>query len=111
MIHMDTTRITLSHIIPDLLFADLPPEMLIRTKISPPEHYLMSLEDRFFGGVAPPPPEATGMFVQPYYSFTHADVFLRKPAGALKAVCTPTTTLSSLIMSRCVLVLPAVVSG
>lgn len=83
---MDTNRLTLSQVIPDLLFADLPPEMLFRTKISSPARYLMSLEDRFFGGMAPPPPEATGMFVQSYYSVEHADVFVRKPAGALKAV-------------------------
>lgn len=83
---METSRLTLSHVIPDLLFADLPPEMLFRTKVSSPNHFLMSLEEHFYGGVAPPPSEATGMFVQAYYSFDDADICIKKPAGALKAV-------------------------
>lgn len=89
-------RLTLSQVIPDLLFADLPPELLFRTKMSSPDHYLVSLEDRFFGGVAPPPTESTGMFVQSYYSADHADIFLRKPAGALKAVSHHSHTKTSL---------------
>ena len=37
-------------------------------------------------GVAPPPPEASGMFVRSYYSFIHDDdILVSKPAGALKA--------------------------
>lgn len=86
VIRVDHNRLTLSQVIPDLLFADLSPKMLFRTKVSSPDRYLMSLEDHFFGGMAPPPPEATGMFVQSYYSFDHDDIFVRKPAGALKAV-------------------------
>ncbi len=86
VIRVEADRLVISHIIPDLLFADLPPELLFRSKVSSPDYYLMSLEDCFFGGVAPPPPEATGMFIQSYYSFNHDDVFVRKPAGALKAV-------------------------
>jgi len=87
VIRVESTRLTLSQVIPDLLFADLPPEMLFRSKVSSPDHYLMSLEDRLFGGVAPPPPEATGMSIQSYYSSNEADVLVSKPAGALKAVC------------------------
>ena len=86
VVRVETTRITLAHIIPDLLFADLPPEMLFRSKVSSPDHFLVSLEERFFGGVAPPPPESSGMSIQPYYSFVDADEFIKKPAGALKAV-------------------------
>ena len=82
---MESNRLTLSQVIPDLLFADLPPELLFRSKVSPPDCYLMSLEEGFFGGVAPPPPEDSGMFIQSYFSPEHADVFVRKP-GALKAV-------------------------
>lgn len=86
VVRVENTRLTLSKVIPDLLFADLPVEMLFRTTVSSPDHYLASLEDHFSGGVALPPPEATGMFVEPYYSFQHADVLVSKPAGALKAL-------------------------
>lgn len=87
MVRVDSSRLILSEVIPDLLFADLPPELLFRTKVSAPDRYLMSLEGSFFGGVAPPSPEDTGMSVQSYYSQEDADVFVRKSPGALKAVC------------------------
>ncbi len=91
MVRVDSTRLVLSQVIPDLLFADLPPELLIRNKGSSSDHFLLSLEEQFFGGVAPPSPEATGMFVQPYYSADDADELVRRPVGALKAVrmCVP----------------------
>lgn len=86
MILVDNTRLTLSRLIPDKLFADLSPGLLFRTKESHPDRYLLSLEERMYGGVALPPPDASGMFVRSYYSFDHdEDVLVRKPAGALKA--------------------------
>ena len=109
MVRVESTRLILSHLIPDLLFADLPPEMLFRTKVSSPNHFLVSLEERLFGGVAPPPSESTGMFVQPYYSFDDADVFIRKPAGALKAVSYQWMEWTWIDIV-CVAVLPAVMS-
>ena len=83
---MDSSRIVMAELIPDHLFSDLSPSLLFRTKGSYPHHFMVSLEDRVYGGEAPPPPEESGLFVQSYYSFDHDDdILVRKPAGALKA--------------------------
>lgn len=86
VLRVDGVRLTLSHIVPDLLFADLPPELLFRSKVSSPDRFLVSMENHLFSGVSPPPTESTGMCVDSYYSFDDDDVFVRKPAGVLKAV-------------------------
>lgn len=75
----------LRDVIPDLLFADLPPESIFRNTVSSNEHYLMSLEEDF-AGEGTPSGDVSGLFVRMYYNSEDADVCARKPAGALKTV-------------------------
>ena len=86
VILVNSNRLVLRNALPDLLFADLSPELLLRTTISSPDQYLLSL-DGFFSGGGSPTDEETGHHVRSYYTPEEADVCVRKPAGALKTVC------------------------
>lgn len=85
MILVNSNRLVLRHALPDLLFADLSPELLLRTTVSSPDQYLLSLDDLFHGGGSPTD-EETGLHVRSYYTTEEADVCVSKPAGALKTV-------------------------
>ena len=86
VIRVDNSLLTLSCLIPDHLFADLSPGLLVRTKGNHTDRFIFSLEDRTTGGVSTQSPETCGTFVRSYYSFNRDDdILVRKPAGALKA--------------------------
>jgi len=86
VIVVDGSRLVMSELVPDQLFSDLSSDLLFRSKESHPNHCLVTLENRIYGGVATPTPEVSGLFVRSYYSFDHdGDILVRKPAGALKA--------------------------
>ncbi len=87
VIQVNSSRLILRDAIPDLLFADLPPELLLRTTVSSPEQYLLSLEDYFKGGGSPTDNE-TGLHLRSYYTSRDADICVSKPAGASKTVRT-----------------------
>ena len=85
VIRLHGNKLMLRDVIPDLLFADLPPESIFRNTVSSNEHYLMSLEEDF-AGEGTPSGDVSGLFVRMYYNSEDADVCARKPAGALKTV-------------------------
>ena len=85
VIQINSGRLNLQKALPDLLFADLPPEQLLRTTVSSPEQYLFSLEDHFSGGESLSDKE-TGLHTRSYYTSEQADICIGKPAGALKTV-------------------------
>lgn len=78
-------KLMLRDVIPDLLFADLPPESIFRNTVSSSEHYLVSLEEDF-AGEGTPSGDVSGLFVRMCYTSENADICARKPAGALKTV-------------------------
>ena len=71
--------------IPDLLFGDLPSEMLFRTATSGQDQFMMSLERHF--NESHLPKEDTGLYIRHYYTLDDEDTCLSKPPGAPKAVC------------------------
>lgn len=86
VIQVNSSRLILRNVIPDLLFADLPPELLLRTTVSSPDQYLLSLEDYYKGGGSPTDKE-TGLHLRSYYTPQDADIYVEKPTGAAKTVC------------------------
>ena len=78
---MNNNKLYLREMIPDLLFVDLPPELIYRSKSSLGDQLVFSLEDSMV-----PTGEVSGLFVRSYYSSEHEDICVRKPAGAQKTV-------------------------
>lgn len=85
IIRLHGNRLSLREVIPDLLFADLPPESILRNTVGTNDHYLMSLEADF-AGEGLPSGDVSGLFVRPYYTSEDTDICARKPAGAVKTV-------------------------
>ena len=85
IIRVHGNRLSLRDVIPDLLFADLPPESIFRNTVGTNDHFLMSLEADF-AGEGPPSRDVSGLFVRPYYTSEVTDICARKPAGAMKTV-------------------------
>lgn len=83
VIRVNSNRLFLRQMIPDLLFVDLPPELIYRSSVG--DQSLFSLE----GGMVPPVREVSGLFVRSYYSSEIEDTCVRKPAGAQKTVSLP----------------------
>ncbi len=85
LIVVNGSKLLLPRVIPDLLFADLPSELIFWSKVGGrgEEELLSSL-----GGAHLPPPskELSGLFVRQYYTSKQEDFCVRQPAGALKAV-------------------------
>ena len=84
VIRLNGKKLVLRDLIPDLLFADLPPELIYRSKSSTEDQVLFSLD-------GDPPMldrEGSGLFVRTYYTAENEDICVRKPAGALKTVST-----------------------
>ncbi len=84
VIHINGSKLLLPRVIPDVLFADLPSELIFWSKVGEREQEELSL---------PPSKETSGLFIRRYYTSEQEDVCVRKPAGALRAVSDLTCTL------------------
>lgn len=82
VIHVSGSKLLLPRVIPDLLFADLPPELIFWSKVGEREEEMVSNGQLML----PPSKELSGLFVHRYYTSKQEDMCVRQPAGALKAV-------------------------
>ena len=84
VIRVNNSRLVLRKVLPDLLFADLPPELMYRTSLNPPDQDLFPHDDTEFDRTLSE--SGSGLFVRSYFTSEDADQCVRKPAGALKTV-------------------------
>ena len=83
LIRMNNNKIFLPKMVPDLLYADLPQELIYRTSMA--EQFLTSLDESLIS-LPIPRKDVSGLFVRHYYTSEQDDICVRKPAGALKTV-------------------------
>ena len=82
LVRLNGQSLVLRDVIPDLLFVDLPPELIYRMGEDP------AADEPYPSPPHPPLPsrESSGLFIKSYYSLEQDEECVRKPAGAIKAV-------------------------